>query len=177
MTIQRIRANTRKRLLTVCVGALLFACLWFWSELTTWQRLVQSSNNRLLETAQVVSRHVDTIVALADQALAELTLQAQTASGDDTATRRLADDMQQLVRTSPVLGSISYLGADGRLISTTRERTRPGPDAALEEAIRFHRMNASGQIHIGAPPPRDRGVGHYLPISRRISGPAIHLPA
>lgn len=172
MTIQRIRANTRKRLLTVGVGALLFACLWFWSELTTWQRLVQSSNNRLLETAQVVSRHVDTIVALADQALAELTLQAQTASGDDTATRRLAVDMQQLVRTSPVLGSISYLGADGRLISTTRERTRPGPDAALEEAIRFHRMNASGQIHIGAPPPRDRGVGHYLPISRRISGPS-----
>ncbi len=171
MKIQSIRTSTRKRGLTVFAGALVFACLWFWSELTTWRRLVHSSNNRLIETAEVVSLHADTILALADQALAELTLQAQTFAGNDDAAGRLADEMQRLVRTSHVLGGMSHIGVDGRLVSTTLDRMGVGLNASLEEAVRFHRASISDKIHIGSANRGDRDSAAFLPISKRIDGP------
>ena len=49
----------RIRVLTVIVIAALLAGLGVWNEITTWQRLVLSSNNRLLETARAIGLHND----------------------------------------------------------------------------------------------------------------------
>ena len=67
----------RIRVLTVIVIAALLAGLGVWNEITTWQRLVLSSNNRLLETARAIGLHTDDVFALAEQPLAQLALKAQ----------------------------------------------------------------------------------------------------
>lgn len=149
----------------------MFACVWIWSELTTWDRLLLSSNNRLVETAEVIALHTDTIFALAEQALAELILQAEAESAQDPPKLRLVDEMAHLVRTSHLLASVSHVGADGRLVSSTLDGHQPGMDVSGEDYVRFHRLNASPDVHIGVPF-RDRLRGGWLlPISQRIKGP------
>lgn len=172
MSAGSIRADTRKRVFTVLAGAVLFACVWIWSERTTWERLLLSSNNRLMETAEVIALHTDTISAVAEQALAELTLQAKAAAQQGGATYRLAAEMNRLVRTSHLLGSISYVGPDGRLVSSTLDRSLTGKDVSEEDDFRFHRDNASSQARIGLPSRSRRGDGWFLPISQRINGPS-----
>jgi hypothetical protein len=152
----------------VFAGAALFAALWIWSELNTWDRLVQSMNNRLIETARVIALHADDVFALASQPLTDLAEKAGAGLGDDAATQLVFDEMHRLKRTSPLLTNITYLGADGRLLSSTVAENVVGMDFASREYFVFHRNNVSSDIHIGTPSHSQKNDRWFMPISLRI---------
>ncbi|SMC42267.1 diguanylate cyclase [Rhizobium sp. RU36D] len=157
------------RFISVLVAAALFAAIGLWNEVNTWNRLLTSSNNRLVETARVIGLHTDDVLALAEQPLADLTLKAQAATGYTSARRHVLDEMVRWKQTSQVVRSIDYVGPDGRLLGSTQASSTVGSDRSSWENLRFHRQNASEETYIGTAIRDGSDDEWFLPISRRIS--------
>ena len=159
------------RVLTVIVIAALLAGLGVWNEITTWQRLVLSSNNRLLETARAIGLHTDDVFALAEQPLAQLALKAQIVRQDQRPEAALLEDMQSLRRSSTLLNEIVYIQADGTVSHSRPDAMATTAELSLEEYSGFHRSHASTDTHIGTAVRSKAGKDWLLPVSRRIDAP------
>lgn len=161
----------RIRVLTVIVIATLLAGLVFWNEMTTWDRLVQSSNNRLVETARAIGLHTDDVFALAEQPLAQLALKAQAALKDERLDAELLEEMQSLRRSSTFLNEIIHIHADGSALHSRPDSIATSADLSLEEYSNYHRSHRSTDTYIGMVVRSKSGKDWLLPVSRRIDAP------
>lgn len=161
----------KMRVVTVVLGAALLAGLGIWSEVNTWQRLVQSANNRLLETSRAIALHTDDVFALAEQPLAQMTMKAEAALREAKDADRLLNDMQSQKHASAFLQSLIQIDTNGRVVRSTAASMPPGTDASALDYFSFHRSNPSHDTHIGMLVRAPDNDGWFLPVSRRIEGP------
>lgn len=159
------------RFMSVLVAAVLFAAIGLWNEINTWNRMVVSSNNRLVENARAIGLHTDDAFSLAEQPLADLILKAQAAVGDAAATKLVLEEMGRLKQTSAVIRSIEYVGPDGRVLGSTSSSNPVGLDLSGWENVKFHRENTSQASHIGVAMRHAGDDRWFLPVSRRVTGP------
>ncbi len=166
-----MKKRSRVRLVVVFAAGAVFACLGAWAEYTNWQRLLQSANNRQMETARAMALHTDDVMALAQQPLNNLSAHAGEALGDETKMQHLLEEMQRVVKTSPLLRSLAYADAQGRLIESTFAANSAGMDLSDREYFLFHKSNASTQPRFGLPSQSQTNGRWFLPISQRINNP------
>ncbi len=166
-----MKKRSRVRLAVVLAVGAVFACLGIWSEYTNWQRLLQSANTRQMETARAMALHTDDILALAQQPLNNLSAHARDALGDEAKMQHLLEEMLRVVKTSPLLRSLAYADAQGRLIGSTFAANSAGMDLSDREYFLFHKSNASTQPRFGLPSQSQTNGRWFLPISQRIDNP------
>ncbi|WP_296083712.1 diguanylate cyclase [uncultured Agrobacterium sp.] len=166
-----MKKRSRLRLAVVLAVGAVFACLGIWSEYTNWQRLLQSANTRQMETARAMALHTDDILALAQQPLNNLSAHARDALGDEAKMQHLLEEMLRVVKTSPLLRSLAYADAQGRLIGSTFAANSAGMDLSDREYFLFHKSNASTQPRFGLPSQSQTNGRWFLPISQRIDNP------
>lgn len=166
-----MKKRSRLRLAVVLAVGAVFACLGIWAEYTNWQRLLQSANTRQMETARAMALHTDDILALAQQPLNNLSAHARDALGDEAKMQHLLEEMLRVVKTSPLLRSLAYADAQGRLIGSTFAANSAGMDLSDREYFLFHKSNASTQPRFGLPSQSQTNGRWFLPISQRIDNP------
>ncbi len=166
-----MKKRSRLRLAVVLAVGAVFACLGIWAEYTNWQRLLQSANTRQMETARAMALHTDDILALAQQPLNNLSAHARDALGDKAKMQHLLEEMLRVVKTSPLLRSLAYADAQGRLIGSTFAANSAGMDLSDREYFLFHKSNASTQPRFGLPSQSQTNGHWFLPISQRIDNP------
>ncbi|WP_296038870.1 diguanylate cyclase [uncultured Agrobacterium sp.] len=166
-----MKKRSRLRLAVVLAVGAVFACLGIWAEYTNWQRLLQSANTRQMETARAMALHTDDILALAQQPLNNLSAHARDALGDKAKMQHLLEEMLRVVKTSPLLRSLAYADAQGRLIGSTFAANSAGMDLSDREYFLFHKSNASTQPRFGLPSQSQTNGRWFLPISQRIDNP------
>ncbi|NOG70581.1 ATP-binding protein [Roseicella sp. DB1501] len=128
----------------------------------------EESWNRAILTARNASRAVASDLARTIQGF-DLQLLAAAEAGDETGTAlRVGPACPEAAATClPAPGQILLLDAD----------SPPGWAAGIlgEEALRFHRAHADGDLHIGRPgrgrPGNGRGDGWVVPLSRAVGQP------
>jgi len=166
-----MKKRSRLRLAVVLAVGAVFACLGTWTEYTNWQRLVQNANNRQMETARAMALHTDDLMALAQQPLNDLSAHAREALGDESKTQLLFEEMLRVVKTSPLLRSLAYADAQGRLLQSTFAANSAGIDLSNREYFQFHKANVSTQARFGLPSQSQTNGRWFLPISQRIDNP------
>ncbi|WP_337270187.1 diguanylate cyclase [Oryzifoliimicrobium ureilyticus] len=166
---RNIKKRSRSRLAAVLAAGAVFACLGVWAEYTNWQRLLQGANERQMETARAITLHTDDVMTVTQQPLNNLSAHAREALGDEMKIKHLLEEMQRVVKTSPLLRSLAYADAQGRLIGSTFAANSAGMDLSNREYFQFHKSNLSMQPRFGLPSQSQTDGRWFLPISQRIN--------
>ncbi len=161
--------HSRIRVLSVILSAGLLAGLGLWSEVTTWDRLVDSANNRLMETSRAVALHTDDVFALAEQPLAHLVPTAQAVIRDKLSENLLFGEMKSLQQSSIFVEGLTFIGTNGRAIYSTSPAITVGEDLSSRAYFSAHRLNGSEGVDFGTLIRSPTNNEWLLPVSRRVN--------
>lgn len=132
-------------------------------------------NSYLEQTAKAIAQHADDVIEVGKQPLVGLVFQAH--DNNDTVLQKLelVRTMREVVRRSPYLRSLAYLGADGRLIESTTNPFSAGVDLSDRAYFIYHRSSEDGSPRVDGPFKGPVTNEWFITLSQRVNDREGHF--
>jgi diguanylate cyclase (GGDEF)-like protein/PAS domain S-box-containing protein len=159
----------------VASATAIFLALIFWSEFSSWNAQVLQTNAYLVQTAKAIEQHVDDVIEVARQPLADLVFHFQKSDEGVLSGLELIHSMRVLAKTSSYLRSLAYIGPDGRLIESTAVALSSGVDLSGRRYFTFHKDVADLSPRIDGPFHGPLSSEWYITLSQRLNDERGHF--
>lgn len=152
-----------------CACVLGLLCLVLWDEYEGWASAVARIEHGLLQDASAIGQHVDDSIQVAELALSDLITEIDDEAGSPELQDKLVNVMKRQVGVVRRLDSLSFIGANGRLLATSVANASSGVDFGDRIYVKYHSTHDSSVAFVG-PPVVDRlRSGWIITISRRYN--------
>ncbi|MBB4006455.1 sensor domain-containing diguanylate cyclase [Allorhizobium taibaishanense] len=147
----------------------LFLSLAVWFELSSWNAQLSRTNSYMTQTARAIAQHTDDVIEVAKQPLAGVTFQISDKNKTVLHSLELIHVMRDMVKRSPYLRSLAYIGADGRLIESTVDSFAGGLDLSGQAYFTRHRNDISLEPLIDGPYKGLLSEQWFITLSQRLN--------
>lgn len=159
----------------VILCAATFLALSAWSEVSSWTAQLSRMNSYLEQTAKAIAQHADDVVEVAKQPLVGLVFQVKDNSKTVLQQLELVRTMREVVNKSPYLRSLAYIGADGRLIESTKDYFSAGVDLSQRSYFAFHKNSTDKAARLDGPFNGPLSSEWFLTLSQRLEDGEGHF--
>lgn len=156
---RRKSATLNLTMFIVAVVGLLSVVLW--DEYAGWASTVARIEHELLQDSRAIAQHVDDTLQVAELALSDLTTELHDEVGSTALHDKLVNVMKGQVATARRIDSLSFIGADGRLVATSVSDAPKEVSFTDRAYFKHHVTNSSSVPYIG-PPVIDRLRGGWI---------------
>ncbi|GGG22079.1 diguanylate cyclase [Rhizobium wenxiniae] len=152
-----------------CACVLGLLCLVIWDEYEGWASAVARIEHGLLQDAFAIGQHVDDSIQVAELALSDIITEIDDEKGSPQLQGKIVNVMKRQIGVVRRLDSLSFIGANGRLIATSVANGSSGVDFGDRIYFKYHSTHDSPASFVG-PPVLDRlRSGWIITVSRRYN--------
>ncbi|CAN7174163.1 sensor domain-containing diguanylate cyclase [Neorhizobium sp. LjRoot104] len=160
-----------RTLVAVAFATFGFVGLIVWGEYSSWRSQVARIEADLTQTAKALVQHADDTVDMAKFPLAALITQIEQERGGPGMPARLTQVMRRQVDTTPWLGALAVIDADGKMIATSSRIDAGATNFSDREYFVFHQSSDTLDPVLGRPVKNKLSGEWILPVTQRISNP------
>ncbi|EUC00201.1 diguanylate cyclase with PAS/PAC sensor [Rhizobium sp. CF080] len=160
-----------KTFVAVAFAVFGFLGLIVWGEYSSWKSQVAHIESELIQTAKALVQHADDTVDMAKFPLAALITQIEQERDVPDMPAKITQVMKRQVDTTPWLGALSVVDADGRIVATSSSINTSGINFADREYFVFHQSSDTLEPVLGRPLKSKLSGQWILPVTQRISNP------
>ncbi|MVA62946.1 diguanylate cyclase [Agrobacterium vitis] len=170
MNVMHIASKNPAQHLVIAGGLAIFLALTIWSEVANWTAQVSRMNSYLAQTARAIAQHTDDVIEVAKQPLAGLVFEVQENNSKSVLqSLDLVRRMRELIKTSPYLRSLAYIGPDGRLIESTSDPFSSGLDLSSRSYFKIHQTSTELQPLVDGPYQSPSVKDWFITLSQRMN--------
>ncbi|WP_234889605.1 diguanylate cyclase [Agrobacterium vitis] len=170
MNVMHIASKNPAQQLVIAGGFAIFLALTIWSEVANWTAQVSRMNSYLAQTARAIAQHTDDVIEVAKQPLAGLVFEVQENNSKSVLqSLDLVRRMRELIKTSPYLRSLAYIGPDGRLIESTSDPFSSGLDLSSRSYFKTHQTSAELRPFVDGPYQSPSAKDWFITLSQRMN--------
>lgn len=128
-----------------------FVGLIVWGEYSSWRSQVARIEADLMQTAKALVQHADDTVDMAKFPLAALITQIEQERGGPGMPAKLTQVMRRQVDTTPWLGALAVIDADGKMVATSSRIDAGAANFSDREYFVFHQSSDTLEPVLGRP--------------------------
>lgn len=148
-----------------------FVGLIVWGEYSSWRSQMARIEADLVQTAKAMVQHADDTIDMAKFPLAALITQIEQERDMPDMPAKITEVMRRQVGTTPWLGALAVVDANGRMIATSSQIDPAGRNFSDREYFVLHQSSDTLEPVLGRPVKNKLSGQWILPVTQRISNP------